>query len=42
VFLDKEKEKFVAQMQNHQAEYDQKINIITQEVTAFTKNDDIT
>jgi len=32
----------VAQMQNHQAEYDQKINIITQEVTAFTKNDDIT
>jgi hypothetical protein len=22
VFLDKEKEKFVAQMQNHQAEYD--------------------
>jgi len=29
VTLDKEREKFVAQMQNQQAEYDQKVHMIT-------------
>jgi hypothetical protein len=33
VFLDKEKEKFVAQMQSQQAEFDSKMNMLTQEVT---------
>jgi dynein heavy chain len=41
VFLDKEKEKFVAQMQSQQAEFDSKMNMLTQEVTQFMKQDDI-
>jgi dynein heavy chain len=41
VTLDKEKEKFVAQMQNQQADYDQKVHMVTQEVAQFIKNEDI-